>query len=579
MNTVLQRILREIKLHSRKVVVVAITGVVWAVASAKLPLILKDLVNAVEKGSKDTFEQNFIAIALGGLGFALAVAASRYLQFYTMNYIAELVTNDYRLRLQKKFMTLNLNFHTNFAQGSGGLLNRILGDIRVIQDGLRMIADLFREPLFAILLMKNLFDLNWRVTSFILIALPLTLIFLKQLSRSLRKYIFLGQDHLDQVTSTIKESLDGVRVIQSFNLEKEMHTRLKIQTNEYVEIRRKIHSRIEIMGPVTEFLTTVLMLGIIFHFSLEIFKGTSTIGALIGYVTSMIAFSQPVKKFQESYVRIQETIVAASRVYAILDETSEVPIALHPQPFPKNWQKIIYKDVSFSYGKDLVLKKINLEIKRGEYIAFVGESGSGKSTIVNLLERFYDPTSGEIFIDDVPIKQIDLQELRHHVALVTQDVFLFNDSIERNIQAGDFSKTLDGVTSVARSANAHDFIQRLPKEYQSLAGERGNLLSGGEKQRISIARAFFKDAPILILDEATSALDSGSEVEVQKGLDSLAQGRTSLVIAHRLSTIQNADRIYVMKSGEIIETGTHQELIARKTGSYLQFYQMQNRTV
>ncbi|MBL7670203.1 MAG: ABC transporter ATP-binding protein [Bdellovibrionaceae bacterium] len=567
-----RRILTEVKPQTKKVVIIALTGLIYSAAYARLILILKDLSEGFERG-----QQNKVAdVAILAFSLALIVAVSRYFHIYLMNYLAEIIANSYRTRLQQKFMNLSLSFHSNFAAGAGGLLSRILNDIRVIQDGLRMLADFFREPLLAILLLGNLFYLNWRLTFSILILLPIVLVFLRQISRSLRKYVLFGQENLDRVTSTIKESLDGIRIIQSFNLEHEMHQRLKNQTDQYIEIRRKVHSRIEMMGPVTELLATALILGIFFYFSVEVAKGTTSVGAVLAYTASMLAINQPIKKFQESYVRIQETIVAATRVYAVLDERNEVPAAPNPQPFPHDWKKIVYKDVSFSYGQDLILKNVSLEIKRGEKVAFVGESGSGKSTIVNLLERFYDPTSGQILIDDIPIQSLDLKSLRAHVALVTQDVFLFNDSIERNIQAGDFSKDLSGIEDVAKSANAHDFILRLPNGYQSYVGERGSLLSGGEKQRISIARAFFKDAPVLILDEATSALDTASEVEVQKGLDSLAKGRTSLIIAHRLSTIQDADRIYVIKSGSLVEMGRHAELILLG-GEYARFHQMQNR--
>jgi ATP-binding cassette subfamily B protein/subfamily B ATP-binding cassette protein MsbA len=223
----------------------------------------------------------------------------------------------------------------------------------------------------------------------------------------------------------------------------------------------------------------------------------------------------------------------------------------------------------------MILKNVNLEIHRGEVVALVGASGSGKSTIVNLLERFFDATSGEILIDDINIQDLNLKDLRRNVALVTQDVFLFSDTIEKNIWAGDYSRNVKDVVSMAKLANANDFIMKMPHGYQSRVGDRGNLLSGGEKQRISIARAMFKDAPLLILDEATSALDTASEIEVQKGLDHLMEGRTALVIAHRLSTIQKADKIVVLRQGEIVEVGTHQDLLANKN-EYYRFHSLQH---
>jgi ATP-binding cassette subfamily B protein/subfamily B ATP-binding cassette protein MsbA len=284
--------------------------------------------------------------------------------------------------------------------------------------------------------------------------------------------------------------------------------------------------------------------------------------------------NKPIKKLQESYVRIQESIVAIRRVYTLIDEKSEIIKSENPKPFPHNWKTIEYKNVSFAYGQDLVLKNFNLTLTRGQMVALVGTSGSGKSTVVNLLERFYEPTSGVILIDGINLKDFDLHDLRQNMSLVSQDVFLFSDTIKTNIWSGDFAKSPDLVPMAAKSANAHDFIMRNPLGYESLVGDKGALLSGGEKQRISIARALFKDAPILILDEATSALDSSSEIEVQKGLDHLMEGRTSLVIAHRLSTIIKADKIIVMKAGYIVETGTHDELISHN-GEYARFQKLQ----
>ena len=327
-------------------------------------------------------------------------------------------------------------------------------------------------------------------------------------------------------------------------------------------------------GPVTEFIATILILGIIVYMGFEAAADRVTLGDFVAYATALLQINGPIKKIQESYVRVQETVVAAQRAFSILEDPNEVPQSDSLKPFPKDWKTITYQNVSFSYGKDQILKSVNLIIQRGEMIAFVGASGSGKSTIVNLLERFFDPTQGEILVDQTPIREINLKDLRANVALVTQDVFLFSDTIERNIWAGDFSKPREGVIAAAKSANAHNFIMRTPLGYENRVGDRGNLLSGGEKQRVSIARAIFKDSPILILDEATSALDSQSEVEVQKGLDELMQGKTAFVIAHRLSTISRAHKIVVMKAGEIVEIGTHQSLL-QTTGEYHSLHQLQ----
>lgn len=572
MNKTLIRILKEVKAYKSQLVVIALSGILYSAVYARLALVLKDINDSFQSG-----DQNKVAeVGVIALGMALVVAVCRYWHIYTMNVVAEMVTNNYRLQLQKKFMELNLKFHGQYASGSGGLLSRIINDIKVIQDGLRMVADLFREPLLAILLLGNLFYLNWRLTMFILILLPIILLFLKQISRSLRKYVLFGQENLERITSVIKESIDGVRIIQSFNLENLLQSKLKTETDEYLDIRKKVHSRIEIMGPVTELLATAVILGIFFYFSVEVAKGNTTAGAVLAYITSMLMINQPIKKLQESYVRIQETMVAADRVYQLLDNDETVKEPTNSKPFPKEWQTIQFKQVSFKYGQESVLDNIDFTIQRGQSVALVGESGSGKSTIVNLLERFYEPSSGTISFDSTNILDCSVKESRSQIALVSQDVFLFSDSVKNNIKSGNPGVDDLVVTEKSKRANAHDFISRLSGGYDSRVGDRGSLLSGGEKQRISLARAFVKDAPLLILDEATSALDSSSEREVQAGIEALMQDRTSLIIAHRLSTIQNCDCIYVLKKGKIVESGTHQDLLSKK-GEYYRFYQIQNQ--
>jgi ATP-binding cassette subfamily B protein/subfamily B ATP-binding cassette protein MsbA len=376
------------------------------------------------------------------------------------------------------------------------------------------------------------------------------------------------------MTSTIKEALDGVRIIQSYNLEDYIDDKLNGQSEEYLAIRKKVHSRIEIAGPVTEFLATSIVVVVLIYTTLEVAAGHATPGSFMGFVTSLLMLNQPIKKVQENFVRIQEVIVAARRVYSITEDQRTVPETANPLPFPENWKTIEFRHISFSYGDNQVLKDINFTVARGERVAFVGESGSGKSTLINLLPRFYDPTHGEILIDGISLNQFKLHELRRHISLVSQDVFLFRDSIESNVRAGDLTKPNKDIRPAIQSANALGFVSKLKEAEKTGVGDRGALLSGGEKQRISIARAIFKDAPILVLDEATSALDSANEREVQKGLDDAMVGRTSLIVAHRLSTIQNVDRIFVMQRGSIVEIGNHAELM-NKGGLYSSFVQMQ----
>jgi ATP-binding cassette subfamily B protein/subfamily B ATP-binding cassette protein MsbA len=500
----------------------------------------------------------------------------RYLHYSLLNYTAERVIAGVRMDLVRKVLRLNLTYHGSLERGSGGLISRVFNDTNLLQQGLNFYADLIREPIQAMIFLAYMLREDWKLTLLALLFLPFFILVTKQVGRSLRKYGNLGRESMEDLTATLKESVDGVRVVQSFNLESEMVRRFEAHLRQYLGTAKKIVMREQAVSPVNEFAISFLLMGFAYYSIQAVMQEGMSGASFVSYVVAAGLLQAPIKKLQDASVKIQQSVVVTERVFSILESRSEVPETKSPRAFPNNWKEIKFRNVSFSYGGELNLKNINLTIKRGEVVALVGESGSGKSTLVNLLERFYDPTQGEILIDNTPLGEFRLSELRANVALVTQDVFLFRDSIARNIQAGDFSKDASGVEAAARLANANGFISATAKGYQSPVGERGSFLSGGEKQRVSIARAIFKDASILILDEATSALDSVSEMEVQKGLNHLMEGRTAFVIAHRLSTVFNADRILVMKKGEIVEEGSHEELLARG-GEYHNFFQLQTK--
>lgn len=576
MKIELKRISPEIFKHKKLLYIVAITGVIHGIVYSRLAFIVKDLTDQLSqiKGVDTLFLEELYKISAIGLSLAVIAGITRYFHNYFMNNVGDLVAQSLREQLQSRFMKLSLTFHNQYAAGSGGLLSRVLSDVHKIQEGLRMVADIFIYPTMLVFLIGNLFYLDWRLASFVLLALPLIGLIIKNLSRSLRKYAPLAQEDLEKMSATIKESIDGIRVIQSFNLNDFLENKLRKIGQAYYESRKKINSRLELSGPVTELIATILFFSIVIYTGVQISKGEATVGTFLGFLTSLLMAGQPIKKFQDSFVRLQQVIVSIDRIYAIIDSMAVVNENPQHLEFPQDWKKIIYKNVHFSFGQEQVLKDLNFEINKGQVVALVGESGSGKSTIVNLLERFFDPDSGQISIDATPIQEFSLKDLRNHIALVSQDVFLFSDSISNNIQSGNFNRQSLDVPQVSKLAHAENFILKMPEKYQSQVGDRGNLLSGGEKQRISIARAFFKNAPILILDEATSALDSASEVEVQAGLDTLMEGRTVIVVAHRLSTIQRADKIIVLKKGQIVEVGNHAELLSKK-GEYSRFYNLQ----
>lgn len=567
----LQFVFRNLIKQKAKLIIVALAGITTAAAKGYLPIFVQQMIAASSSTEK------LMSIAWIGLALALIASISRYFHIFTMNVVAENVSQDLREQLQYKFINLDLKFHNQYSTGTGGLLSRTFNDVRIIQDGLRLFADLFSAPLTFIFLLVALFRLEAQLTLYILIAAPVLALVLGRLSKSIRKYSLMGTQQLEKITSTIKESLDGVRTIQAFSLQNILSSKLKSEGNDFLKMRRKIHGYIEFMGPFTEFLATLIVLGIIFYFSAKIAKGTSDTSNLIGFITAMLQINEPIKKFQEAYVRTQETKISAVRIQSMIDEKSIIEDNEKAKPFPKKWDLIEYKNINFSYDQNHpILRNFNLKVKKGQTVAFVGESGSGKSTAANLLARFYDPQSGEILIDQTNIDMFSLQSLRKNISLVSQDVFLFSDTIERNIIAASEVEDSTKVVQCAMAASAHQFIMKMPEGYQTHVGERGNLLSGGEKQRVAIARAFYKDSPILILDEATSALDSVSEEQVQQGLDLLMKGRTTFIIAHRLSTVRHADLILVFKKGEIVEQGTHDQLVSNQN-EYYRLFQAQSK--
>ncbi|PIT99392.1 MAG: ABC transporter ATP-binding protein [Bdellovibrionales bacterium CG10_big_fil_rev_8_21_14_0_10_45_34] len=500
----------------------------------------------------------------------------RYIHYYLLIFYGEKVCADIQIALQQKFMDLSLAYHSE--NDSGANLSKVINDVNNIKVGLLMVADILREPFTAIALLGWIIYLDWKLTLLVIVLAPILALTLKQFGKSIRKYSHQQQETLENLTSTFKETLDGVRIIQGYNLQQHMKQRLMRVVDNYLTSRRKIITRQESAGPVSDWLGAIAFTIAAFYIGVQIIEDKSTLGNFVSFIAALGILQKPVKKVQDAYVRLQPSFVAAERILRVLENPQVVTDKPASRAFNRNFNNISFKDISFRYphASSDSLSNINLDVNRGEVIAFVGTSGSGKSTLVNLLARFMDPTSGCIFVDGVDIREFRLKDLRSNVALVTQDVFLFNDTIAENIRAGS-PVSVEKTIQAAELANANKFIEAKPNKFESTVGERGSSLSGGEKQRVSIARAIYKDAPILILDEATSALDSASEVEVQKGLDELMHGRTTFVIAHRLSTVMRADRILVMEHGKIIESGTHRELI-QMGGKYSELESLQLRS-
>ena len=571
MKTIWARIWPEIKPFKFKVLIIFLSGIFVSGTKSIISPLLEELMKAWETRN----QERALEIPLMIAGFWIAANVGRYINMFWMKYMADVVTVNLRRKLMNKYLHLNMLYRQNLSRGSGGLISRLINDIQIVNNNLDKLSDLFSQPFMILFSVIVIASIDIELLLITLIVIPIILAILKRFARSLRKYGYKNQESMEDLTNTLKESLDGARIVQSFNLESEMQDRFDQDATRFLKTRRSILSREEASGPISEVILVMALSAILYLFGLKIFSGEIHSSSILKFVAASGFLADSVKKTQYAYVKLQQSAVAITRMEDILQAPE--PEQIHSKgvlKFPKNWKTIEYRDVCFSFDNHVILNNLNLKVHRGEMIAIVGSSGGGKSTFVNLLERFYEPDSGQILIDETPIKEIQLKELRKSIALVTQDVFLFSDSIENNIRWGSPTKDKSGVVQAAKAANAHNFISHIKSDYKKQVGEKGDRLSGGEKQRISIARAIYKDAPILILDEATSSLDSENELEVQKGLDQLMRGRTSFVISHRLSTIAQANRIIVIKNGTIFEQGQHEDLMTLR-GEYFRFHEIQ----
>lgn len=566
---IIKRLFPYFKPYKGTIIMTLIVGVALSGITLGSAYLVKKIVDDifVQKNPHMLVLAPFIIIGLYVVGGVL-----RFTHMYFLRYTGDVIAIDLRNELQAKYTSLNLDFYA--ANSTGSLISKNINDVIQVQMGLSLLADAVREPVNLVAILGTLFYINWKLTLLVMVSAPILIIASKSIGQSVRKYSFIQQKIWEDFTSVLKESLDGIRIIKAFNLERHMADRFQDTTTKILAVRRKILSREELAGPVFELLGACTLSGILYYAGYQVIRGESTAGTFMQFVFLLFSLQNPIKKLQDAHVRIQHTVAASQRIFADLDLPTTVR---DPEDdgrasveWPTDWQEIEFKDVHFSYKETPVLRGIDLKVKRGDVVAIVGASGAGKTTLVNLLPRFYDVTNGQIIVGGVEIRDMKVKDLRAHIGLVTQDVFLFNESIRDNVlggTTGEITKMADSVNRAIDAAHAGDFVSRLPHQLDTVVGERGSQLSGGERQRISIARALFRNTPVLILDEATSSLDSQSEKIVQTALDDLMVGRTTFVIAHRLSTIQKATRILVLSEGRIVEQGNHQELLI-KQGAY-----------
>jgi len=502
-----------------------------------------------------------------------------FCQTYLMNDVSQRVIRDVKNIIYKKLLTLSMDFYSR--NPTGRLMSRITYDAAVIRDSISAgLTDLLYQPLqlliYATILLavKVYFSISW---SLILISVLLFLLVIYpviKIGKRLKAISRQSQEKMADITTTLHETISGVRVVKAFSMEDYEAKKFEVQNQQFYRLMMKSVKRMAVVSPITEFVGMLCVAIILWIAGKEILSGALSAGAFVTFLASLLSLMRPIKRLTNVYSINQQALAAADRIFETLDTKSSViekPAAIE---LPKIRNSVKFENVHFKYEEKEVLDDISLEVRVGEVAAFVGPSGVGKTTLINLIPRFYDVTKGCIMIDGVDIRDCMLKSLMAQIGIVTQETILFNDTVAANISYGAKGHSRDDIVRAAQIANAHSFIMKMPKGYETMIGERGFRLSGGEKQRLAIARAVFKDPPILILDEATSQLDTESEILVQEAIDRMMEGRTVFVIAHRLSTIKHANFIYVLDMGKIVEKGSHDELLA-KSGLYKRLYDMQ----
>ena len=498
-----------------------------------------------------------------------------YLAMYFITFLRNGILKDLRNSVYQKLIDLPISYVSEKRKGD--LMARITTDILEIQHSfLSILVIVIREPLTILFTIAVMCFISVKLTLFVFIFIPLAGIMISRIGKSLKKKSDDVQKEQGHLLSLIEETLSGLRIIKAFTAESKFTATFQDSTSRFFKYSNTLLHRQNLSGPIGEFLG-ILVIGVLLWFGGRIVLLDNTLDAasFLAYMGMAYNILTPAKAISKASYTIKKGNAAAERVLSIL--SAENPIKDTPDTLYKNdfTTSIDLDNISFKYNEDYVLKNLNLHIPKGHTVALVGQSGSGKSTIAQLITRFYDVNVGNILIDGINIKQISKNALRQLIGLVTQDAILFNDTIKNNIRLAKNNATDAEIIAAAKVANAHEFIMELPQGYDTYIGDSGNKLSGGQKQRLSIARAVLKNPPIMILDEATSALDTESERLVQEALEKMMKNRTSLVIAHRLSTIQNADTIIVLHKGQIVEQGTHNDLMKAQK-SYRKLVDMQS---
>lgn len=488
-----------------------------------------------------------------------------YLSIFYITPIRSSIINDMRTRMFKKILALPIGYFND--QKKGDIMSRLTNDLAEVESSIvNLLETIFREPVTILLFLVYMIILSPQLTLFLILFLPFSGLIIGRIGRSLKKQSTRVQEKLGSILSTIDETLGGIRIIKGFNAEKKQYKKFVTQNDELFVIKNKANRRRDLASPVSEVLgVTAIVCVLWFGGRLVLRNSFLDPGDFIAYIVIFSQVIQPLKSLSSAAYNIRKGSASVERIEHLINEDVSIKEIANPIKLEAFTSNIEFRDVSFSYEGKMVLEDINLIIEKGKTVALVGSSGAGKSTLVDLVPRFHDVVKGELLIDGINIKDYSLESLRNQMGIVTQEAILFNDSIANNISLGMDDASAEQIEQAAKIANAHNFILHKENGYETNIGERGNKLSGGEKQRATIARAVLKNPSILILDEATSSLDTESERLVQDAIYNLMSNRTSIVIAHRLSTIRHADEIVVLRKGKIVERGTHMSLMATES--------------
>lgn len=571
--TLYLRILSYIKPYMHRLLFAMVCTIMAAAGNLYIPWIIKDMIDEVLADKNGTM-LNWIAASI--IAIFIVRGLFWYGQNYLMSYVGQSVIIDIRAAVFKKLQRLSVSFYDKNKTGT--IMSYVTNDVNALQSAMvENTIEMITEGFILIGSVVAMIYLDWRLTLFTVCTFPVVLWFMEFFGKKIRKTGGRIQECTADITSVLQESVASARVIKSFVREDYEVDRFDVENKANFRANMKNAQLMATLTPGVELVAAIGVTMIIWYGGNNVINGTITAGSLVAFLTYAVNISNPIKRLTRVIGNIQKALAAAQRVFMIIDMPEEIAESRDAKQLPEVSGKVEFQNVSFAYNdKGNVITDLSFSVKPGEVIAIVGPSGAGKSTIANLLPRFYDVNKGDIKIDGHSVREVTLDSLREQVGIVPQETMLFNGSVYNNILYGRLDATKEEIEAAAKAANAHDFIMQLTDGYETKLGDRGVNLSGGQRQRIAIARAILKNPRILILDEATSALDTESERVVQEALDRLMVGRTSFVIAHRLSTVKNADKILVMEKGNLVESGTHDELLALD-GLYAHLYKIQYR--